>query len=768
MKKMEKKDKYIQNIDKYWSLVNYLTLAQIYLKDNLYLKESLKPKHLKDRISGHWGTSPGINFIYSHLNHFIKRHKKNILLVNGLGHSAGAVLSNLFVEGTLGKYYSGLDVTKDGIEKFINSFGAIDGFRSEINPQIPGTIYDGGELGYSLPVAFGAILDNPDLIAVCIIGDGEAETGSISASWNCIKHINSKFSGVVLPIIHLNGFKMGSASTLSLMNDDEILAYFKALGYEPRIVINKHEEMYDAFEWVKTRIDNIKNKYNTNKAKFPLLILKSPKGWTAIKYKSVKIEGESSSHKLPIKDFKNNQDNIEYLEKWLKSYKLDELFQEDGLPVKEIIEILPEDQMKIGRNINSYGGHIRRDLIFKNIERNALELDNNRGLSKHSNVKLLCNYFKDLLEDNKNNFRIISPDELTSNLLGELLEVTYRNTDYYINGLPSNVEEDGRLMEILNENICQAWMQGYILTGRHCIMPAYESFMPIITSMVSQFAKYIYQSKKLEWRKPISSLNYLLTSLCWSNTYSHQNPEFINSVLNKNYSFVRVYFPCDANSLLVSTHECLNSTNRINVIISSKKNMPQWYDYNSAKNAIKEGVTTWEWLEDTSKKPDIVLASIGDYPTIETVECIKELNNILPSINCRFVSISELTVIGSRKLYPHAIDDDLYYDIFPSKTPKIFNFHGYPSIIKNLLFEREESRNLQVMGYKDLSDISGTDMDKMFLNGVSRYNIAIEVLKLLFENSSIDKKTYDKTISYYKVKIEEKFLISSLGGVESD
>lgn len=724
----------LNNIDRYWRTANYLTLAQIYLKDNVLLQRRLSKNDLKDHYKGHWGTSPGINFIYAHLNYYIKKYAQKVHLVVGPGHAGCALLSNIFIEGSISDYYSGFENNLEGLNKFLSMEKHVKGIRSEINPFYPGTIYDGGELGYSLPVAFASVFDSPNSMAVCVIGDGEAETGTISSSWNCINYLDEK-SGFVLPIIHLNNFKMGSRSLMSRKSDEELKAYFYGLGYETKIVLQSHQQMISALDWVYESHQNIRQ---GKTRRWPLIILRTPKGWTAPFDEEICIENRLNSHKIPLSDVKSNQYSFDYLEKWLQSYRPHELFNEDGSINCETMELIPSKKLKLGKD----------KFCLQKLKTPSLDSFMLKDKSICNNISILNKYIKAIISKNYGNFRIMSPDELASNGLGELL--------FESNGEKSFSNE--RVIEILNENICQAWMQGYNLTGRNSLMISYEAFMPIITSMVSQYAKYLIQLSKVEWRNIKPSMNYLLSSLCWANTYSHQNPEFINALISQENSFVRIYFPIDANNLLSCIDLSLQSQGQINVIIASKRESAQWLDMKMSIQAAHEGVLCWDWLNPKTISPDIVLAAAGNYSLNEALEAIKELKNRIPKLKIKFVSVIELTTIGSPEIYPHALSQEKFENIFTQSAPVIFHFHGYPSIIKALMHERTKERELSIFGFNNLSYEATSTLGKMILNNCSRYHICLRANQIAFDKCIIEQNIYEDNKKYYEDLIKKSLV----------
>lgn len=692
-------------IDKHWRLANYISICQMYLKSNFLLKNKLSKDDLKDRCVGHWGVSPALNFVYAHVDSFSKRNNITPLIVVGTGHAGSALVSNLYIDGVISKFYPKYSYDYEGLKKLVSEFGKEGGFRTEINPEYPLTIYDGGELGYALSVAYGTILDNPQALTFCFIGDGEAETGTTSASWLINKFINKKFSGRVIPILNLNGKKMGSKSLFSTMSDKQLTNYFSSMGYNPVIVYGKHDEMYNALENV--------HKYKNEDY---LIILKTPKGWTAVDTENVKIENELRAHKNPLSDL-NEDEQVEYIEKWLESYNVNELYSEEKGISKEILDIVPEN-------------------ICNNMfEKQTLNLPDVKNFEVKSqsckNVAALSEYIAKIIETNEN-FRIFSPDELVSNGFSKLFEVTKNNLTEMSN------EKDGKVIEILNENICQGLMQGYIQTGRNALFIGYEAFMPVITSMMSQLMKYIYQARKRKWRKDIGSFTYILTSVCWENNYSHQNPEFLNSILNKDYDFVNVYTPLDSNNALITLEKCLKSKNCINVIVVSKKINNQFENIDMAKNNIYNGFNI---IKD-SENEDLTFVVSGDSVCKEVIEADKMLKDILPKIQTKIIYVSDLNKLKRNK-------NSEIEKLFENDVPYIYAFHGYESLMRNILFEKN---NFTIVGYKDRSDVAGSSFRKMYLNGISRYNILGLALKKLYEYRKIE---YDKYIKFINLREEE-------------
>ena len=679
-------------------IANYIVVCMMYLKDNLLLEREINESDLKENFSGHWGTTPAFNFIYAHLDKFIKENNLKTLFVCSTGHAGAPLLANLYIDGELEKFYPQYTNNYDGFLKLVNSFGSTDGFRTEINPEMPYSIYSGGELGYGLAVSFGASLDNKNLFIPCIIGDGEAETGTTSASWQLIKYMNNNYSGLVLPILNLNGKKMGSDSVLSTFSNDELEFYFSSFGYEVLFVNGKHEEMNNALNKV---IADIKHNY--------IIILKTPKGWTAPDSDILCIENKLHAHKNPLHILNDKEKIIKYLNLWLKSYKVNLEMNENEIIKKEIRD-------NFSHNLNY--------LVSENVKLNLPNInDFYINENEYKNVTILSKYIAKTIEKN-NNFRIFSPDELVSNGFSKIFDVTKNNL------LNDDKEIDGKVIEILNENICQALMQGYVNTGRNACFIGYEAFMPIIDSMISQLMKHIYESRKQYWKVPHASYNYILTSTCYENNYSHQNPEFINTLLDKNYDFTNVYLPPDANTTLLYCEKMLKSSNEINVLIASKGKCRQYLNLEEQKILSENGAIL---LGDKSKKADVVIACSGDYVFEEGIETYKLLKEIIPNIRVNLVYVSELRKL--KKGVNNSFSDDEFYSYFDKYAYTIYLFHGYESVIRNLIYERDGK--YAVIGYKDKSDIAGNRIQKLKMNGINRNEIINRICLNLLENGKI-------------------------------
>jgi xylulose-5-phosphate/fructose-6-phosphate phosphoketolase len=782
-KKMDKKA--LNWLEKYMRYVNYLGAAQLYLKDNFFLQKPLKKEDIKERILGHWGTVPGLNFFYAHLNYLICKHKKDnasFLYIAGPGHGAPAVIANLFAEGTLAEYYPTLQRDKKGTGALIKMFSWPGGFPSHSNPGTPGAILEGGELGYSLATAYGSVMDNPNLITACIIGDGEAETGPLAGSWNGNKFLNPKTSGAVLPILHINGYKITSPTIYSTMSDTELKNIFKGFGYDVKILNcqhihekSSHIKMIKAMESAYQKIRSIQKKARASKKdilkpKWPLLIVRSLKGDTGIKMADGhKVEGTFHSHGIPINDPRQNPAHFKLVKDWLESYRVNELVDKKGRPLPEVTEFIPEGNLRMGKNPHANGGMLLKELNLPPLTKYALKIKGegaiNRGTATQaSSTDVSAKYMRDIIKQNKKNFRFMCPDETESNKFQALFEVTNRAYMWPIHSYDENLSPDGRVMEILSEHNLQGWLQGYLLTGRHGIFVTYEAFATIIASMVDQYAKFIKQAKKIEWRKDVASLNYLLTSVGWRqehNGYSHQNPSFISNILEKHGKFCSVYFPADANSLLVILEDCFKRKNGINVIVAGKTSLPQWLTLEESRDELKKGIGVWSWINPAhAKNPDVVMAATGDALVQESMAAIQLLKENCPELKLRFVNISELTALGvGDEKHPLSISNDDFEDYFTHDKPIIYNFHGYPSVIKKLIFGHKHAERFEIHGYLE-EGTTTTPFEMMALNQTSRYHLAISALeKGAKTNPAVAKKSKKLIAKFQKaLRDHEKYI----------
>ncbi len=757
----------IEWLPKYLRYVDYISAAQLYLKENTLLRKELKTTHIKERILGHWGTVPGLNFIYAHLNYLIYKHHPSMMYVVGPGHGAPGVIANLFAEKTLTKYYPDLTTDEEGTHKLIKMFSWPGGFPSHVNPATPGAILEGGELGYSLATSYGAVLDNPDLIVACVVGDGEAETGPLATAWHGNKFLNPKYSGAVLPILHVNGYKITGPTIFGTASDEELTDLFKGYGYEPLIVDimdahekNPHPKMIKTLEYAYQKIREIQKKARSSKEpllkpRWPMIILRSLKGWTGIKRADGhKVEGTYHSHGIPISDPRTNPVHFKLVKDWLESYKVTELVDAHGSPLPEILEFVPKENERMGMNKYAIGGNMMKKLKLPGLHKYRIYLTK-RGEPQVGNAGVSAEYMRDIFKNTKadKNFRFFCPDETESNKFTALFEATKRAFMWPLHSWDENIGPDGRVMEVLSEHNLQGWMQGYTLTGRHGIFATYEAFATIIASMVDQYAKFMKQASKVPWRKPIPSLNYFLTSVGWRqehNGYSHQNPSFISGILEKHGKFCSVYFPADANQLLVILEDCFNRTDSINVIVAGKQSMPQWLSLDEAREELKTGVGIWHWINPkASKDPDIVMAAAGDALVQESMAAISLLNKLMPELKLRFVNVSELTALGvGDEKHPLSLSHEDFCCYFTEDKPIIFNFHGYPEAIRKLIFGRDAMDRISVHGYME-EGTTTTPFNMMVMNKTDRYNLCIDALEKAVKQNPKFKKKADELTAYF-------------------
>ncbi len=752
-------------IAKFRRVTNYLAGAQIYLKDNVLLEEPLKPEQIKDRLLGHWGTSPGINLVYAHLNHLIMRYDLDMFLVTGPGHGAPANLANLYLEGSLHKFYPGLTLDKAGLHEFVRSFSWPGGFPSHLYPGVPGTIHEGGELGYALATAFGAVMDNPDLIVACIVGDGEAETGPTATAWHSYKFINPAQSGAVLPILHLNGYKISNPTIYGTMSDEELLHLFTGYGYEVQFVEGDDldAQLYGAVDWAYHQIRHIqqaaRSGHPIEKPRWPVILLRSLKGWTGIKeVDGEPIEGSFRSHQVPVADVKTNPAHLRLLEQWLRSYHVEELFDQQGHPKPEILDQCPKGDRRMGCNPHTFGGRIRQPLNLPDIHDFAVKVTEGtiggHGGVNVSNMEQLAKYLAEVIRRNPHTFRIFSPDELESNKLGGVLQATKREYEWPV---PPHNEEvgasGGRVIEVLSEHDCQAWLQGYLLTGRYGLFPSYEAFLNIIVSMMDQFAKFLKLSMEIPWRLPVSSLNYLESSTLWRqehNGFSHQSPGFINTVLNKKAAVSRVYLPPDANCLISTIDHCLRSRNYVNLVIANKQPMPQWLSMDAAIAHCRAGASIWQWASiDAGISPDVVLVGIGDNPMLEVMAAAQILRDEMPELRVRVVNVTDLLVLEKDTVHPHGLDHEMFEALFTADSPVIINFHGYSSAVKQLLFGRPNIHRFHINGYQE-EGTTTTPFDMNVRNGTSRYHLIMQAIRLAAARNPRVAARASERVSHYE------------------
>lgn len=737
---------YLKKLDEYFRAANYLSAAQLYLLDNPLLKEPLKKEHIKKKIVGHWGTVPGQNFVYAHLNRVINKYDLDMIYISGPGHGGNFFVSNAYLEGTYSEVYPNVGLDKEGITKLCKQFSFPGGISSHVAPEIPGSINEGGELGYSLAHAFGAVMDNPDLIATCVVGDGEAETGPLATAWHSNKFINPIRDGAVLPILHLNGYKIANPTVFSRISKEEVEMFFKGCGYEPIFVSGNdpsdmHEKMAKAMDYAVEKIRNIQEYARTNndgsRPIWPMIVLETPKGWTGPKeVDGKKIENTFRAHQVPIDMSK--EEHLELLNQWLSSYRPEELFDENYMLREDLRKIAPKGDRRMSANPHTNGGKLLRDLRTPNFKEYAVEVPKEkRGTVKAQDMIELGGYVRDLFVLNKENknFRVFGPDETKSNRLNKAFEVEKRSFNGDIIDIDEDLSHDGRIMDsYLSEHMCEGWLEGYLLTGRHGFFASYESFIRVVDSMVSQHAKWIKVCNQLPWRQKIASLNLILSSNVWQqdhNGFTHQDPGFLDHISNKKADVVRMYLPPDANCLLSSFDHCIKSKNYVNVIIASKHPSMQWLTMNEAIRHCTQGVGIWDWAStDQHGEPDIVIACAGDTPTVEALAATTILNDNFPELKIRFINVVDLMKLEKHTLHPHGLTDDEFDLLFTKDKPVIFAFHGYPKLIHELTQGRTNEQNFKVHGYLEEGTIT-TAFDMRVQNHIDRFSLVKEALRYL-------------------------------------
>ncbi len=753
-------------LDEYFRVVNYLSCAMIYLKSNVLLRTPLELDDIKKKLVGHWGSAPGQNFIYAHLNRVINKYDLNMIYISGPGHSGQAMVANSYIEGTYSEFYPEVTNDLEGLNKLCKSFSFPGGLPSHVAPNVPGSINEGGELGYSLAHAYGAVLDNPKLIATCVIGDGEAETGPLAASWQINKLINPITDGAVLPILHLNGYKIANPTILARISEKELISYFEGMGYHPYIVSGSkvsdmHKLMAEAMDKVILEIKTIQSKAklsnNSKRPYWPMIILKTPKGWTGIKeYNGLKIEGSFRSHQVPINVSDANPDNLKLLEKWLKSYKVDDLFDASGRVIKEIRDFVPKKDKRMSASKYANGGLLLKDLKLPDYKDYAVKFDGH-GTVVASDMLNLGTYLMDVIKKN-DNFRIFGPDEALSNRFNDVFKVTNRKWNGQLLSSDEYLAANGKVIDsILSEHVCEGLLEGYLLTGRHGLMHSYEAFIRIVDSMASQHAKWLKMCKEIPWRSDIASLNYILTSHCWQqdhNGFTHQDPGFINHLVTKKADTVRIYLPIDANTLLSCTNHILQTKNYINLIIASKHPSYQWLNMEEASKHCANGIGIFDWASDNN--PDIVMACAGDTPTVEVLAATQIMKEYIPELKIRVVNVIDLMKLQSDCDHPHGLSNDEYNKLFTKDKPIIFAFHGYPHLIHQLTYKRC-NQNMHVHGYIEEGTIT-TPFDMRVLNKLDRYHLILDAMKYVKVNKSKKQALINKceeTLKYHNEYIKE-------------
>ncbi|HVN03495.1 MAG TPA: phosphoketolase family protein [Bryobacteraceae bacterium] len=732
----------LRAMNAYWRAANYLSVGQIYLYDNPLLREPLKLEHIKPRLLGHWGTTPGLNFIYVHCNRLIRLHDLDMIYIAGPGHGGPGLVANTYLEGTYSEYYPNISRDEEGMRRLFKQFSFPGGIPSHVAPETPGSIHEGGELGYSLLHAYGAVFDNPSLLACCVVGDGEAETGSLATSWHSNKFLNPARDGAVLPILHLNGYKIAGPTVLARLPHDELADLFRGYGHEPYFVEGDdpdtmHQLMAATLDRIVDEIGKIQEDARTRgftkRPRWPMIVMRTLKGWTGPKVvDGVQIEGTFRAHQVPLSELAAKPAHVKILEDWMKSYKPEELFDSTGRLVPELAAIAPKGRRRMSDNPHANGGLLLRDLKMPDFSGYAVEVPK-PGTVVAEATRIMGRVLRDVMKLNADaqNFRVMGPDETASNRLDALFEVTNRESTAEILPTDDHIAPDGRVMEVLSENMCQGWLEGYLLTGRHGFFSCYEAFVHIIDSMFNQHAKWLKTTRHIPWRRPIASLNYLLTSHVWRqdhNGFSHQDPGFIDHVVNKKADIVRVYLPPDANTLLSVTDHCLRSRHYVNVIVAGKQPALQWLDMESAIEHCTTGIGIWEWAStDNGVEPDVVMACCGDVPTLETLAAVDFLRRNLPDLKIRVVNVVDLMTLQPSTEHPHGLPDREFDSLFTADKPVVFAFHGYPWLIHRLTYRRKNHDNMHVRGYKE-EGTTTTPFDMTVLNDLDRFHLAGDVI----------------------------------------
>ena len=732
----------LKKMDAWWRAANYLSVGQIYLFDNPLLKEPLKAEHIKPRLLGHWGTTPGLNFIYVHLNRAINERDLSVIYIAGPGHGGPALVANTYLEGTYSEVYPDISQDAGGLKRLFKQFSFPGGIPSHVAPETPGSIHEGGELGYSLAHAYGAALDNPDLLVACVVGDGEAETGPLATSWHSNKFLNPARDGAVLPILHLNGYKIAGPTVLARITPEELDQLFRGYGYHPYLVEGDdprkmHPQMAATLDAALDEIRDLQARARSGgpveRPRWPMIILRTPKGWTGpAKVDGIQVTGTFRSHQVPLSGLHENPEHVTILQDWLKSYRPEELFTESGALRPEIAELAPKGERRMGANPHANGGLLLRDLKMPEFRDYAVAVPQ-PGATEAEATRVQGAFIRDVmkLNEKRRNFRVFSPDETSSNRWGAVFEVSDRQSMAEVLPTDEHVSHDGRVMEVLSEHLCQGWLEGYLLTGRHGFFSCYEAFIHIIDSMFNQHAKWLKVTRQIPWRRPIASLNYLLTSHVWRqdhNGFSHQDPGFIDHVVNKKADIIRVYLPPDANTLLAVTDQCLRSRNCVNVVVAGKQSSPQWLDMDAAVKHCAAGIGIWEWASsDRGSEPDVVMACCGDVPTLETLAAVDILRQQFPDLKVRLINVVDLMTLQPKSEHPHGLSDKDFDILFTTDKPIIFAFHGYPWLLHRLMYRRTNHDNLHVRGYKE-EGTTTTPFDMVVLNDLDRFHLVGDVI----------------------------------------
>jgi xylulose-5-phosphate/fructose-6-phosphate phosphoketolase len=735
-------------LDRYWRAANYLSVGQIYLLDNPLLREPLRPEHVKPRLLGHFGTTPGLNFLYVHLNRAIRERNLNALYLTGPGHGGPGLVANAYLEGTYSEVYSDIREDEDGLRRLFRQFSFPGGIPSHVAPETPGSIHEGGELGYALVHAYGAAYDNPDLLVACVVGDGEAETGPLATSWHANKFLNPRTDGAVLPILHLNGYKIANPTVLARIPEAELGALMRGYGYEPLFIsiraeddhADTHVRFASVLDEALDRIEEIQRSARvdgtTARPTWPMIVLRSPKGWTGpAEVDGLPVEGTWRSHQVPMTDVRANSAHLRVLEQWLRSYQTDELFDETGRVRPEVRGVAPTGERRMSANPHANGGLVLRDLELPDFRRYAVEVKE-PGAGFAESTRVLGSFLRDVITRNPDNFLLFGPDETASNRLGEVFAATARRSVAEREDTDEGLGPDGRVFEVLSEHMCQGWLEGYLLTGRHGLFNCYEAFIHIVDSMFNQHAKWLKTTREIPWRRPIASLNYLLSSHVWRqdhNGFSHQDPGFIDHVVNKKAGIIRVYLPPDANTLLSVADHCLRSRNYVNVIVAGKQPALQYLSMDDAVLHCTRGIGIWDWASnDRDAEPDVVLACCGDVPTLETLAATAILRERLPELRVRVVNVVDLMRLQPELEHPHGLSDREFDSLFTIDRPVVFAYHGYPWLIHRLTYRRTNHSNIHVRGYKE-EGTTTTPFDMVMLNDLDRFHLVMDVIDRLPE-----------------------------------
>ncbi len=763
----------LQKMNAYWRAANYLSVGQIYLQDNPLLERPLTLGDIKPRLLGHWGTTPGLNFLYVHLNRLIKENDLNMMYVIGPGHGGPGIVAQTYLEGSYTEHYPAIERNSNGLQRLFRQFSWPHGIPSHVSPEVPGSIHEGGELGYSLVHAYGAAFDNPDLIVACVIGDGEAETGALAASWHSNKFLNPARDGAVLPILHLNGYKIANPTVLARISRQELTDLMRGYGHEPHFVEGNdpalvHQALAGTLDAVLAQIRQIQTDARAldatqtpERPRWPMIVLCTPKGWTGPKFVDGKpVEGTWRSHQVPIAGFKKPE-HVQQLEDWLKSYRPQELFDERGSFLEELAELAPTGQRRMGSNLHANGGALLQPLAMPRFHDHAVAVTEPGGVEAEA-TRVLGKFLREVMKLNlaASNFRIFGPDETASNRLEAVFEVSGKEWMADIEEGDNHLSAEGRVMEVLSEHLCEGWLEGYLLTGRHGLFSCYEAFIHIIDSMLNQHAKWLKVCHQIPWRKPIASLNYLLTSHVWRqdhNGFSHQDPGFIDHVASKKADVVRIYLPPDANCLLSVADHCLRSRNYVNLIIAGKQPSPQWLDIDSAVRHCTAGAGTWGWASNDAGAPDVVMACAGDVPTLETLAAVTLLRAYVPDIRIRVVNVVDLMVLQPQSEHPHGLAEHEFDELFTTDRPVIFAFHGYPAMIHKLTYRRRNHDNIHVRGYKE-EGTTTTPFDMVVLNNLDRYQLALDAIRRiprLAGQVEAETARYETTMQRHQLYIGE-------------